>query len=502
MKFVMKIHLILLVSLLAACGGGGGGSGGGANPGTQPAPETPSPDPEPEPEPEPTPGPELSLMCTGSEALVVSAVNATDFIGDFSAGKTVDTSFSAEARWSSDATDAAITFDFGGLAKLSDIRLAWYLGDQRNAFYSVEASSDDENWQPVVLDAESSGTTADFEVSALDDLVTRYLRIVGNGNSQDNETSLLEFAAAGCRDEPVGSSLSPFEDEPLEVLPPYDHSSLDPMVPPSENFDLLDWYLSIPTDTDGNGRSDSIFENELAGGYENPDYFYTASDGGMVFRSPVNGFKTSTNTSYVRVEFREMLRRGNTSISTRGVNNNNWVFGSSPEQARSDAGGVDGRLFATLAVNEVTTTGENFQIGRVIIGQIHANDDEPARLYYRKLPGNSRGSIYVAHEILGGDDEYYELVGSRSNSADDPADGVALDEKFSYQIEVVGDFLRVSLLRPGREPVFTIIDMSDSGYDAADQFQYFKLGAYHVNNSADVSEFAEVTFYDISVDHD
>ena len=37
---------------------------------------------------------------------------------------------------------------------------------------------------------------------------------------------------------------------------------------------------------------------------------------------------------------------------------------------------------ATLAVNHVTTTGEKYQIGRVIIGQIHAKDDEPVRLYY------------------------------------------------------------------------------------------------------------------------
>jgi poly(beta-D-mannuronate) lyase len=259
--------------------------------------------------------------------------------------------------------------------------------------------------------------------------------------------------------------------------------------------------LSIPTDTDGNGKSDSIYENELSGGYENSDYFYTAVDGGMVFKSPVDGYKTSTNTSYVRVELREMLRGGNTSYATQGVNKNNWVFGSSPSLARENAGGVDGRLFATVAVNQVTTTGENYQIGRVIIGQIHANDDEPLRLYYRKLPDNSKGSVYFAHEKVSGEEAYYELVGSRSDNVANPSDGISLDEKFSYEIKVVGDFLRVSLLRPGLDPISTVVDMSDSGYNALDQYQYFKLGAYHVNNTADMNEFAQVTFYEISVDH-
>ena len=49
-------------------------------------------------------------------------------------------------------------------------------------------------------------------------------------------------------------------------------------------------------------------------------------------------------------------------------------------------------------MDHVTTTGEPGQVGRVIIGQIHANDDEPIRLYYRKLPHHSKGSVYFAHE--------------------------------------------------------------------------------------------------------
>ena len=102
-----------------------------------------------------------------------------------------------------------------------------------------------------------------------------------------------------------------------------------------------------------------------------------------------------------------MLRRGNTIIKTQGVNKNNWVFSTAPEADLNNAGGIDGELTAELTVDHVTTSGEGYQIGRVVIGQIHANDDEPIRVYYRKLPNNNKGSIYFAHEIEGGDDEYH-----------------------------------------------------------------------------------------------
>ena len=129
-------------------------------------------------------------------------------------------------------------------------------------------------------------------------------------------------------------------------------------------------------------------------------FFYTGDDGGMVFIVPIEGAKTSQNTSYTRTELREMIRAGNTDIKTKGENDfpnkNNWVFSSAPERAQKLAGGVDGVMEATLAVNRVTVSGKDSEVGRVIIGQIHAKDDEPIRLYYRKLPGNEKGSIYAA----------------------------------------------------------------------------------------------------------
>ena len=81
-------------------------------------------------------------------------------------------------------------------------------------------------------------------------------------------------------------------------------------------------------------------------------------------------------------------------------------------------GGRNGVLRATLAVNHVTETGERNQVGRVIIGQIHAEGDEPARLYYRKFPENERGFIYLAHEIRESDDIYFPVLGPVNSDLD------------------------------------------------------------------------------------
>ena len=74
-------------------------------------------------------------------------------------------------------------------------------------------------------------------------------------------------------------------------------------LPPSKNFDLSSWNLSIPTDNDGDGKADTIDEAQLNKGYQNEKYFFTGSDGGMVFKVPIKGFKTSKNTKYTRTNY-------------------------------------------------------------------------------------------------------------------------------------------------------------------------------------------------------
>ena len=90
--------------------------------------------------------------------------------------------------------------------------------------------------------------------------------------------------------------------------------SLNPDAAPSVNFDLSTWKINIPIDENNDDKSDDISVTNLNNGFEDSRFFYTAEDGGMVFKCPVEGYKTSENTSYTRSELREMLRKENTCL--------------------------------------------------------------------------------------------------------------------------------------------------------------------------------------------
>ncbi|TCS41083.1 polysaccharide lyase family 7 protein [Reinekea marinisedimentorum] len=273
-------------------------------------------------------------------------------------------------------------------------------------------------------------------------------------------------------------------------------------LPPGKNFDLSEWYLSVGTDHDANGKPDDVQPQYLISGWEHPEFFHTADDGGLTIKSYIKGVRTSKNTKYVRTELREMLRRGDESIGLQGVTKNNWVFSSAPVEDQKAAGGVDGVLEATLKIDHTTTTGAPEQVGRFIIGQIHANDDEPIRLYYRKLPNHEKGFVYFMHENRNeGSDIKFDLIGEYNGNPQEPEDGIALGEVFSYRIEVVGNEMTVTIMRDGKPDVTQVVDMSESGYDAGGQYMYFKAGVYNQNNSGDPDDYAQVTFYKLETSH-
>lgn len=462
-KSTLFLSVLLLIGFLSACGGGSGSKA------TIPVVIPPV-----------VVTPPVSTECVNEQYSIVSASDDGSFSAPYSPDMAIDKDTKPTSRWSSLGLNKTLTLDLAESKLVNALKIKWYKGSERQASFFIEASTDNTTWTEVLATNDSSGRHSGFELVNITETDARYIRITGLGNTDDAWNSIVEVEVHKCEDAD-GKILETFPNE--------------------LGIDLLDWYLSVPTDEDNSGTSDSISETELAAGYTNSEFFYTSADNGIVMRSPSYGFKTSTNTSYVRVELREMLRRGNRSISTQGVNKNNWVFGSASASGQANAGGVDGELNVTLAVNNVTTTGENYQIGRLVIGQIHANDDEPIRLYYRKLPNNALGSIYFAHESRVDDEVNVEMIGSRDNNASNPSGGIALDEKFSYRIKVTNNLLSVTIVREGKADVVSDYDMSESGFDEDGQYQYFKVGVYHLNNSSDPSEYAQATFYEIRNSH-
>lgn len=109
----------------------------------------------------------------------------------------------------------------------------------------------------------------------------------------------------------------------------------------------------------------------------------------------------------------------------------------------------------------------------------------------------------MAHEPLKGNgkEQWYNLIGSRASNADNPEDGIALNEVFSYRINVVGDKLTVTIIRQGKADIVQEVDMSNSGYDKSDQYMYFKAGVYNQNNSGEPNDYVQATFYQLENSH-
>ena len=451
---------------------------------------------------------------SNSELTILSAVDDGTFEETHGPENTIDKDLDADSRWSNESQGSpkSLVLDLGAKQTLKSISIAWHKGDSRKSDFLVEASTDGSSYQTIIPSRQSGGTTLDFEPYDFDDIQAQFIKIISNGNESNDWNSIVEVAAFGCGvavNAPAKPVMTERKGKGINGL------RLD--LPPGKNFDLLGWYITTPADDDGDGKADSVYENELAAGWTDPRYFYTdPATGGMVFRSTPAGAKTSKNTKYTRTELRGMLRRGDYSIETRVEggypNKNNWVFSSAPASAQAMSAGVDGVLKATLAVNQVTRLGKGYQVGRVTVGQIHAKNDEPIRLYYRKLPKNKYGSLYFAHDPETGKERWVEIIGSRSDRAENPEDGIALDEIFSYEIEVKGKpegdkiipMLYVKIIRDdGSEVNAEPFDMRDSGFNVENEFMFFKAGAYSGNNTSPTPEtdFDKVIFYSLDYSH-
>ncbi|CAM2891636.1 polysaccharide lyase family 7 protein [Vibrio diazotrophicus] len=479
-----------------------------------------------------------------SEILTPVAIEASGHDGN---GPERMTDQNIKTRWSVNGLGEWVVFDYGKVQEFDAIRAAFHKGNERKTKFDLLVSTDGETWTTALKNQQSSGAVIGYERFEFKPLQARYIKYVGLGNSANNWNSVTELAALNCTldDCPTSHVITPdviaaeqvmiaqMKAEakakkdvrkdlrkgnfgvpavyPCQTSIKCDTNSVLPnaSIPneplpgnaPSQNFDLTTWYLSQPFDHDKNGKPDDVFEWDLANGYQHPDVFYTATDGGLVFKSFVKGVRTSKNTKYARTELREMLRKGDMSIPVQGVNGNNWVFSSAPLEDQKSAGAIDGVLEATLKIDHTTSTGEAGEVGRFIIGQIHDQDDEPIRLYYRKLPNHDKGTVYFAHEnTLKGTDTYYDLVGGMTGEIGD--EGIALGETFSYRIEVVGNTMTVTLMRDGKTDIQQIVDMSESGYDVGGKYMYFKAGVYNQNITGDLDDYVQATFYQLKTSHD
>jgi len=284
---------------------------------------------------------------------------------------------------------------------------------------------------------------------------------------------------------------------------------------PASKIDLSHWKITVPTDNDGNGKVDEIGTKELAN-YQHPDFFYTDENGDLVFTVPNKAF-TSANSSNTRSELRQMIRGMDTSISTNAYANN-FAIAAHPDSAYF--GQVGGRLDATLKVNHVALNAKHPKkpAYSVVVGQIHAGKDkdlvsdgdgfgwgnEPIKIYYKKWPGHTTGSVFWNYErnLAKSDpnrtDIAHPVWGNTWENPADPAEsGIALGEEFSYTINVHQNIMYLTFTHANKPTVEYKVDLSNNidPYGKVDNFDhpagytgdwlYFKAGAYNQCSTKD-----------------
>lgn len=289
----------------------------------------------------------------------------------------------------------------------------------------------------------------------------------------------------------IGCSTDSKNDKSDEVTGS-DEAQLKNTLYPSDVLPSLDkWGILL-----GNGESERNLKS-----FEHTDYFYTASDGTdwVVFKAP-NGGITSPNSHNTRTELGQKAR---------------WT----PKEG--------GKLNGSLKVMHVSTSGDARVAASfsVVVGQIHSGDgheNEPLKIFYKKFPGHTKGSVYWNYEInTAGDNsgrwDYSTAVWGHDMSVigtdsaaypPEPEGGIELGEEFSYEVNVYEGMMYLTFQSEGHETrKFTknllkseyvsksdipqqIVDLYSvigrdgterpNGYEG--ELQFFKQGAYNQTN--------------------
>jgi hypothetical protein len=242
--------------------------------------------------------------------------------------------------------------------------------------------------------------------------------------------------------------------------------ALDPGLPPGGNFDLSHWKEQLPTDggllTCTNLGTDSFTPAQLEAGTNNI-YFYTGTDGAMVFWAPVNGATTSGSDN-PRSELRERIDPTSDSL--------NWF-----------AWGTH-ILDAECKVLQVSTAPGSEK--KVIFGQIHGYSG--AALPTVKLQYNN-GTLegFIKTNAVDTKLEKKFIFGS-----------VALSNSITYQIKVVNGLVSIAM-----NNVTNSLNIFVADPQWRNETMYFKAGNYNQDPScSNPSNYgARVAFYDVTLFH-
>lgn len=228
--------------------------------------------------------------------------------------------------------------------------------------------------------------------------------------------------------------------------------------PPSDDFDLTHWKLTLPASASGtaDGKPVEIPAAQLSAGYTSELFFYSGVNREMIFWCPVDGV-TTKGSAYPRTELREVI-----------VPTDDNVCWAAPGTHVLDV---------RCRVSEVPSS------QKVIVGQIHG------------FSGEARPLIKLQFVK----DRIEALV---KESPKEPKDlkltfpEVGLGKDFDYEIKLQDGLLSVTV--NGRTQSINVFEKDP---EWATQTLYFKVGAYVQDNEGPASEGARVSIFRMRVSH-
>lgn len=413
--------------------------------------------------------------------LFISALASDD--DGHSADFAIDGDPSDESRWSAKGEGQWLQLELTYPQTLCGVGIQFYKGDERQTMLAVDASMDGSSWQPVVSNTISTGGSNETEYFRFIPRLVQYLKITGYGNTSNDWTSLIEITGVTECEPTTGNSSSVSSTgvdepaptaEPNPVQPP--SGDLKAFVPPSDNFNLNAWKLTLPVTEKyyfgsgavstveilpGSNASSDV--KPLNQGFEDSSYFYTDDDGAMVFRTPLTGGASTPNSSYVRSELRELY---------------NWKEGDSSGEANWGYKGSH-TLQARLRVSDYWQDDP-----QTVVGQIHAKESSKALL---KLQWD--GPNKPVRAIINNDPD--------SGNPFDLTFHTVSTGVFDYIINLTDTVLSITVDNETQTVEFGKNGMSTKWID---HVYYFKAGNY-AQASKDCGGIFKVRFYELSVSH-
>ncbi len=329
-------------------------------------------------------------------------------------------------RWSSKGyTGKYITYDLGSVKSVSSVKLAFYKGNQRKAYFKIRVGTTTSNMYNIVdrKTSGSSGNTNSLETYTFNSVNVRYVRIscFGNSSSAWNSITETEIYGAGGTDPGNGDS-------------------------PGDNLGLTsnNWKLNGFTGSPGPNATyrDNVLAStgETFGTYNDPNYFYT--DGEWTFFKCYRGLGGSENSGNPRVELREMSN-GNLASWNGGSGNNTMTFTVRVDRLPQDADNNGGVLcFAQIH-------GPSNTVDDVIRVQFIGDENQTSGGVRMKISG------YITEDVQGS-----SLIIDN---------GYQLDTSYTFKISYNNGVVKVF---DGSNEIFSqAIGTNTSG-------NYFKVGNY------------------------